>query len=220
MPVTNLVWLTSASGSFTAENKAAMAAAFDAQANWVARNVPSASFDRELRGVALFQQIEDPRVVIETAHWSSSDEHNEWLASEEYKASSAPLGAHFDLGKLEYFHLDTDAFRPGTGTQSLLDSPVISVNRTRLPADKKNEILKIWDSRKTVLEESVKPGTVRFGFRIQKSDQAAEEVIVFAGWASVEKHVEAERLPGLAGYRESVKAIATSFDVKHYRRVL
>ncbi|KAI0866040.1 hypothetical protein F4860DRAFT_509222 [Xylaria cubensis] len=224
MPVTNLVWLTSSSETFTPENKAAMEGAFDAQADWVARNVPSAPTDREARGVALFQQVEDPRVVMETAHWSSTDEHNAWLASEEYKASSAPLGAHFDFGKLEYFHLDTDALRPpvdaAAGEESLLRSPVVSVGRVQVPADKKDEFAKAWDNGIKILEDFAKPGVVRSGFRVQKSDPDTDELVFFVGWPSVEKHGEFGQSPHFADYAAPLRALAKNLDSKHYKRIL
>jgi heme-degrading monooxygenase HmoA len=223
MPVTNLVWLTSSSDTFTAENKAAMEGAFDAQADWVARNVASAPTDREARGVALFQQVEDPRVVMETAHWSSSDEHGAWLASDEYKMSSAPLGAHFDFSKLEYFHLDVDAFRPvdaAAGEESLLRSPVVSVGRAQVPTDKKQELLQAWDGRKKFLEDFAKPGVVRTGFRIQKSDPDTDEFVAFVGWESVEKHGEFGKSPGLTEDAIAWLAITKGVEVKHYKRIL
>ncbi|KAI1438696.1 hypothetical protein GGR50DRAFT_296074 [Xylaria sp. CBS 124048] len=222
MPITNLVWLTSSSDTLTTENKAAMAAALDAQADWVAHHVPSAPTDRDLRGVALFQQIEDPRVVMETAHWSSGDEHNTWLASEEYKASSAPLGAHFDFGKLEYFHLDTDALRPvnlAASAESLLTSPVISVSRIQIPADNKQEMSKARESGKMAFGKFAEPRVVSSGFRIQKQSPITDELVVFAGWSSVEKHSETGQLLGCAEYGKFMRN-ATDVDVKHYRRIL
>ncbi|KAI1126389.1 hypothetical protein F5Y10DRAFT_213014 [Nemania abortiva] len=223
MPVTNLVWLTSSSEAFTPENKLAMEGAFNAQADWVARNIPSAPTDREARGVALFQQVEDPRVVLETAHWSSSDEHMTWLASEEYKASSAPLGAHFDFGQLEYFHLDTDALRPvdaAAGEESLLRSPVISVARVQVPADKKDEFAQAWANGKSILEDFVKPNVVRYGFRVQKSDPDTEEFIFFAGWPSIEKHGEFAQSPRFSEHAGPLFAIAKGLASKHYKRIL
>ncbi|KAI8630169.1 hypothetical protein F5Y19DRAFT_56527 [Xylariaceae sp. FL1651] len=223
MPITNLVWLMSSSDAFTPENHAAMEGAFDAQADWVARNVPSAPKDREARGVALFQQIEDPRVVMETAHWSSSEEHNTWLASEEYKTSSAPLGAHFDFSKLEYFHLDVDAFRSvdtAAGEESLLQSPVISVGRVQVPTSKKDEFQQVWNNGKTILENFAKPRIVRDGFRVQKADPDTEELVFFVGWPSVERHGEFAKSSGFAEYATPLQAIAKGLDVKHYKRIL
>lgn len=201
-----------------------MEGAFNAQADWVARNVPSAPTDREARGVALFQQVEDPRVVMETAHWSSTDEHLTWLASAEYQNSSAPLGAHFDFSKLEYFHLDTDALRPIDAAageeESLLRSPVVSVGRVQVPANKRNEFKQAWDSGKTVLQDFAKPWAVRSGFRVQKSDPDTDELVFFVGWPSVEKHGEFGKSPGFAEYANPLRAIAKGFDVKHYKRIL
>ncbi|KAI0186815.1 hypothetical protein F4808DRAFT_102140 [Astrocystis sublimbata] len=222
MPVTNLVWLTSSSDAFTPENKAAMEGAFDAQAVWVAANVPSAPTNREARGVALFQQVEDPRVVMETAHWSSSDEHNAWLSSEKYKASSAPLAAHFDFSKLEYFHLDTDALRPvdNAGEESLLRSPVISVGRAQVPAGKMDEFTKVWNQAKTILEDFAKPQVVRSGYRVQRSDPNTDELVIFVGWPSVERHDEFGKSARFAEYANPLQAMAKSLDVKHYKRIL
>jgi heme-degrading monooxygenase HmoA len=223
MPVTNLVWLTSSSDTFTAENKAAMQGAFDAQADWVARNVPSAPTNREARGVALFQQVDDPRVVMETAHWSSSNEHNMWLASEEYKTSSAPLGAHFDFSKLEYFHLDVDAFQPvnaAAGEESLLQSPVMGVCRVKVPAARKDEFLDAWNSGKKILEDFAKPGIMRSGFRVQMSDPDTDELVFFVGWPSMEKHREFAQSPGFAEWASPLQAIAEGLDLKYYKRIL
>ncbi|KAI0428482.1 hypothetical protein F5Y09DRAFT_285623 [Xylaria sp. FL1042] len=223
MPVTNVTWLTSSSDTFTAENKAALEGALDAQADWVARNVPSAPTDREARGVALFQQVEDPRVVLETAHWSSSDEHGAWLAADEYKASSAPLGAHFDFTKLEYFHLDSHVFRPvdtTAGEESLLRSPVVSVGRVQIPADRKDEFLKAWDTCKTVLDDFVKPRVERSSFRVQKADPDTDEFLLFIGWPSVEKHGEFEQSPAYGEFGNTLRTFTKAFDVKHYKRIL
>ncbi|RWA13997.1 hypothetical protein EKO27_g1081 [Xylaria grammica] len=221
MPVTNVVWLTSSSDTFTPRNKAAMEGAFNAQADWVARNVPSAPTDREARGVALFQQVEDPRVVMETAHWSSSDEHMTWLASEEYKTSSAPLGEHFDFSKLEYFHLDTDVLRPvDAGEESLLWSPVVSIGRVQVPADKKAEFQKAWDNGKAILESFATPRVVRSSFRVQKADPDTDEFVFFVGWPTVEKHGEFGQSPRFAEYANPLRTIAKALDVKHYKRIL
>ncbi|KAK5630840.1 hypothetical protein RRF57_006555 [Xylaria bambusicola] len=227
MPVTNVVWLTSIADAFTPANKAAMEGALNAQADWVSRNVPSAPTDREARGVALFQQVEDPRVVMETAHWSSSDEHNAWLSSDEYKESSAPLGAHFDFDKLEYFHLDADVFRPvvddaaaGEEQESLLRSPVISVGRVLIPADKRDEFAKAWESGKAILEDFVKPRVVRSSFRVQKEDHETEEFVFFVGWPAVEKHGEFGKSPRFAEYAAPLQSLAKGLDVKHYKRIL
>lgn len=200
-----------------------MEGAFNAQAAWVAHNVPSAPTDREARGVALFQQVEDPRVVMETAHWSSSDEHMTWLASEEYKTSSAPLGAHFDFSKLEYFHLDTDVFQPvnaAAGEASLLRRPVISIGRAQVPADKRDEFSRAWDNGKAILEDFAKPSVVRYGFRVQKSDPDTDEFVFFVGWPSVAKHGEFAQSASFAEYASPLQAIAKSLDAKHYKRII
>ncbi|KAI0397233.1 hypothetical protein F5Y17DRAFT_389602 [Xylariaceae sp. FL0594] len=230
MPVTNLVWLTSSSETFTEENKAAMAAAFDAQADWVARNAhsPAASNrTREDRGVSLLQQVDDPRVVMETAHWSSSEEHGAWLASEEYRNSSAPLASHFDFSKLEYFHLDVDVFSRPTGAdkesleeEPLLTSSVIGVGRVRIPADQRGQFSEAWESGKGILEAFVKPRVLRYGFRVQKPDLETDEFVFFVGWPSVEKHREFAQSPNFADWAGPLQAIAKGLDLKYYRRVL
>ncbi|KAI1422186.1 hypothetical protein F5Y12DRAFT_642832 [Xylaria sp. FL1777] len=227
MPVTNVTWLTSSSETFTPANRAALEGALDAQADWVARNAPSAPTDREARGVALFQQVEDPRVALETAHWASSAEHGAWLAADEYAASSAPLGAHFDFSRLEYFHLDAHVFsRPPVETseeeeeESLLRSPVVSVGRVQVAADKKDEFVRAWEGGKSILEDFAKPGVVRSAFRVQKADPETEELVFFVGWPSLEKHREFGQSPGFAEYADPLRALAKGWDMKHYKRIL
>ncbi|KAI1259368.1 hypothetical protein F5Y18DRAFT_298843 [Xylariaceae sp. FL1019] len=223
MAVTNLVWLTSSSDTFTAENKAAMEDAFDAQADWVARNVPSAPKDREARGVALFQQLEDPRVVMESAHWSSTEEHMQWLASTAYRDSSAPLARHFDFSKLEYFHLDTDVFRPvdeAAGEVSLLKNPVISIARVQGPPDKKDELCKAWEESKRVLESFAKPSVLRSGYRVQKVDPETEEFLFFVGWPDDATHRQFAKQADFERFAAPLGNFAKSHDVKHYKRVI
>ncbi|KAI1503646.1 hypothetical protein F5X99DRAFT_417174 [Biscogniauxia marginata] len=227
MPVTNLVWLTSSSATFTDEDKAAMERALGAQAEWVARNVPSAPRGRDARGVGLFRQVEDPRVVLETAHWESTEQHLAWLASDEYKASSAALVPHFLLDQIEYFHLDVDVFSgdgdgdgDGDGKVPLLKSPVVSVGRVTVAADRKEDLAKAWEGGKGVLEAFAKPHVVRSGWRKQKADPDTEESVFFIGWPAVERHAELAKTEDFVKYATPLLSFAKTNDVKHYRRVL
>ncbi|KAI0157825.1 hypothetical protein GGR57DRAFT_56986 [Xylariaceae sp. FL1272] len=223
MAVTNLVWLTSSSDTFTADNKAAMQGAFEAQAKWVARNVPSAPEDREARGVALFQQLEDPRVIMESAHWSSTEEHMQWLASTEYQDSSAPLAGHFDFSRLEYFHLDTDVFRPvdeASGEVSLLKNPIISIARIQGPSTKKDELCEAWEESKHVLESFAKPSVLRSGYRVQKVDPETEEFLFFIGWPDAATYRQFAKQADFEKFTGPLGSFAESHDIKHYKRVI
>ncbi|KAI1328832.1 hypothetical protein F5Y16DRAFT_144016 [Xylariaceae sp. FL0255] len=226
MPITNLVWLTSSDPErFTPSNKSAMQSAFDAQASWVATNVPSAPKDRTERGVALFQQIEDPRVVMETAHWTSGAEHGQWLASPEYAASSAPLVSHFDFSKLEYFHLDVSVFGDEEAQKILKNSvpggssAVIELARLVVASDKKAEFIAAWETGKSVMEKH-SGSAARGGFRVQKVDEETEEFVLFMGWPSVEKHVAFTKDPEYEKFVLPLGQVAKSVNIKHYEKIL
>ncbi|KAI0593072.1 hypothetical protein F4775DRAFT_529115 [Biscogniauxia sp. FL1348] len=220
-PVTNLVWLTSSSETFTDAAKAAMQRALEAQAAWVAAHVADAPAER---GVALLQQVEDPRVVLETARWGSTEEHGAWLASDEYRASSAPLAAHFQLDQIEYFHLDAEVFGPARAEAGeeipLLASPVVSVGRVGVAAADKEAFAKAWDGGKSVLVDFAKPHAVRSGFRKQKADPDVEECVFFVGWPAVERHAELAKTEDFAKYAGPLMSFAKTNEVKHYRRIL
>ncbi|KAI1630661.1 hypothetical protein F4809DRAFT_635875 [Biscogniauxia mediterranea] len=196
-----------------------MQRALAAQAAWVAAHVPDAPAER---GVALFQQVEDPRVVLETAHWASSEQHGDWLASDEYRASSAPLAEHFLLDRIEYFHLDTEAFGPAGEEEEirLLESPVVSVGRVGVAAADKQAFAEAWDGGKSVLVDFAKPHAVRSGFRKQKADPDMEESVFFVGWPTVERHAELAKTENFAKYAGPLLSFAKSNEVKHYRRIL
>ncbi|KAI5918908.1 hypothetical protein F4810DRAFT_548800 [Camillea tinctor] len=218
-PVTNLVWLTSSSPTLTDAAKSAMQHALSVQASWVATHAPgTAPADR---GVALFQQVEDPRVFLETAHWASPEQHDAWLASEECKASAAPLAAHFALDQIEYFHLDTEVFGPvGEGEVPLLQSPFVSVGRVGIAAADREAFTQAFDAGKSVLVDFARPHVVRSGFRRQKADPAVEESVFFVGWPAVERHAELAKTENFAKYATPMLSFAKTNEVKHYHRIL
>ncbi|CAJ2507459.1 Uu.00g086450.m01.CDS01 [Anthostomella pinea] len=223
MAVTLLVWLTSAADKLTEESKQAMEGALGTQADWVRTNIPTAPKDRESRGAVLFQQVEDPRVALETSQWESLDQHNTWLASEEYKNSSVTVVPHFDFSKLEYFYLDGSVFAAaGNEAQEtpLLKSPVISVSRMTVASAEKEAFIEAWAGFKGSLETFAKPHVVQGGWRAQQADQDTDEFVIFCGWPTVEKHLAFGSTEDFPKYGSPLLSLTQTRDAKHYHRVL
>ncbi|KAI1338975.1 hypothetical protein F5Y15DRAFT_88503 [Xylariaceae sp. FL0016] len=231
MPITLFVQLTTSaappSPPLPDETKAVITAALAGQAKWVAEHVSTASpKSQDERGAALFQQLEDPHVCLETSQWDNAAQHGQWLASEQYAAGSKTLGGHFDFGKLEYFYLDKPVLAPSElageadGTIGLMQSPIISVGRVTIAADKKGDFVKAWADSRVVLEEFAKPYAASGGWRTETPDQDSEEFVFFVGWPSVEKHNEFAKTEDFEKYAAPLSEYAKTRDLKHYKKVL
>ncbi|KAI1376508.1 hypothetical protein F4677DRAFT_80105 [Hypoxylon crocopeplum] len=223
MVVTELAWLTGSSGPVTTEGKEATEHALSVQDEWCVRNAPAIPKGRESRGVGLFQQVEDPSICLLTAHWKSAEQHKIWLESPENKTVFPGLKDHFQLEKTFLFHLnEVELFNTSgaVGEVSLLKSPIISVGRVTVAAEKRQAFDQGWKEVKGILEEFAKPNTVKSGWRIEKEDEALEEFVFACGWPSVERHGEFATTEDFQKYASVLLAFARSRDVKHYQRIL
>ncbi|OTA87278.1 hypothetical protein M434DRAFT_35423 [Hypoxylon sp. CO27-5] len=223
MAVTELAWLTAASGVLTNEAKEATNQALIVQDEWTALNAPDLPKDRDGRGVALFQQVEDPAICLLMAHWGSVAQHGVWLESPENKKVFPGLGDYYELEKTSLFHLENIWLFNSSGVPgeiSLLESPVISVRKTTILAEKRQEFEKQWEEVKGLLEDFAKPYVVRFAWRIEKTDPGLEEFVLTCGWPSVERHQEWAKDPSFEKYASVLLPFRQSQDVKHYQRIL
>ncbi|KAI0015337.1 hypothetical protein F4780DRAFT_89811 [Xylariomycetidae sp. FL0641] len=245
MPITNLVFLTTSAPTLTAATESAMRSALAGQAEWVASQPTSSSSSSSSprdddRGVALYQQLENPRVLLETAHWASPAAHAAWLGSGAYGAGSAALAPHFDFGALEYFYVEGALLAPPGAAEvragrrgsenderpvPLLDAPVLSVARVTVPAAEKQAFaaaMRDQDGR-AGLAPFAWPYHVRGAWRVRGGDAKEgdeEEFVMFGGWPSVERHMEFGQTEGFAKFAEPAMACASKRDLKHYKRVL
>ncbi|KAI0480071.1 hypothetical protein GGR56DRAFT_624378 [Xylariaceae sp. FL0804] len=88
MPVTELAWLPLKSpGKISAQVVEHARAALDAQSTWCAENAPSLpTGSPAARGAAIFQEREEPKTLLVTAHWESAEQHLQWIGSEANQA--------------------------------------------------------------------------------------------------------------------------------------
>ncbi|KAL7625691.1 hypothetical protein AAE478_004912 [Parahypoxylon ruwenzoriense] len=223
MAVTELAWLTGASGPITTEGKEATNHALDIQDEWCAHNAPAMLKGREPRGVGLFQQVEDPSICLLTAHWESAQQHKVWLESPENKTVFPALEDYFRLEKTVFFHVDdVELFNTAgaNGDVSLLESPVINLGRLIIAAEKRQAFDDNWNEVKGILEEFTKPNVVKGGWRIESEDQSLQEFVFACGWPRVERHTEFATTKGFQKYSSILLSFATNRDVKHYQRIL
>ncbi|OTB06138.1 hypothetical protein M426DRAFT_319213 [Hypoxylon sp. CI-4A] len=223
MAVTELAWFTAAGDTLTAEGKEAANQAIVIQDEWCAQNLPTLPKDREGRGVAFFQQIEDPAICLLTSHWDSVEQHHTWINTPENRSVFPILGEHFALEKTTFFHVaDTEFFKPSgvDGEVPILESPVVCVGRHTLEPNHPPEFDQAWTGIVGVLKEHIKPNIVKFGWRIEKEDQAVDELVYVAGFPSVESHKELGESEHTQKYASVVLSFTKTDETKHYKRIL
>ncbi|KAK7755828.1 hypothetical protein SLS62_002113 [Diatrype stigma] len=242
MPVTELAFLTltstprrqdgASTTTITPEFEAATAEALRVQDAWCAANLPGAAHGggREARGAALFQQVEDPAVVLLTAHWASVAEHGVWIASEENQRVFGALGAHIDFDKVRFFHVaGVEAFSSSSSdtsgaatTTPVLQSPVVGIARCFVAGDKKAEFERVYGDLKGIRDALARPHVHRGGWRIEKEEgrEGVEEYVVIGGWDSVEAAEEFSKQEGSARYYEAITSVILGSESRHYKRVL
>ncbi|KAH7041095.1 uncharacterized protein B0I36DRAFT_358296 [Microdochium trichocladiopsis] len=119
MPVTEIAHITLRDSSLPLELFASAARkALPIQDGWFEKNSTTANLQptassAEERGAAFFQQTQDPRKILITAHWASVEQHHTWIASAENKSAFGSLLDFIDLTDIDYFHVaDVEAFSP------------------------------------------------------------------------------------------------------------
>ncbi|RYP22530.1 hypothetical protein DL765_001588 [Monosporascus sp. GIB2] len=226
MAVTELVFfITTAQGVITPEFKATCADALKVQDEWCAANLPNAPRGQQARGVAMFQQVEDPAVTLITAHWESVAEHGSWIASEENQRVFRAVQEHIDRDRISYFHVDgVEAFTDSedAGLTPVLQSPVVSIARCFVEKDKKSEFEKVYGGVRWIHDDFVKPYVHRGGWRIEKEEcrENVEQYVMIGGWDSVEAPMEFPKHKDFSTYADAMKTVMLDCDIKNYRRIL
>ncbi|ETS83023.1 hypothetical protein PFICI_04899 [Pestalotiopsis fici W106-1] len=220
MTVTELAHFHSKSGDLTPALRDLIRWAVDAQDKWCAENLSSTtqymSDGNEARGVGFdhvhidFQQIEDPAVVLLTAHWESVPQHVEWMGSDINKQAIPPLSEQVDMSKLLIFHVDdVDAISP-----EILRAPVVSVSRYLVPKNRKQTV---GQSMKEIYSRDNARPISKSGWRIEKDEamerDGVEEHVIVSGAESIQnlKEIEATLF----------KAVFSGCgqEIRHYKRI-
>lgn len=151
----------------------------------------------------VYQQVENPAVVLLTAHWDSVAQHMEWIQSQENQRFYPLIQEHLDMSKFMFFHVDQVAvFVP-----EVLEMPVIAVARYSSPNDRKEEVASSAEQPKG-------------GWRIEKDDtmiqKKLDEFVLVTGAGSIEA---TDNSPD-TGTGMSFEIASVECEVKHYTRIL
>ena len=187
------------------------------QDKWAQEQNPQLPASRILRGTGMLQQTDDPSAILITARWASPDDHWKWIGTEENKQAMGklmPLIIAEGEKKLVLFHVDSILFpRQDEGT-SALGSPTLSVYRYRVKTSAKDEF------KSKLKEAAAKLNTggealCRWGWRIEKETDEAEELLMVRGWENDEQRLEYEHTA-----LDELSADAIDVNVHSYRRIV
>ncbi|KAH6689001.1 hypothetical protein F5X68DRAFT_275026 [Plectosphaerella plurivora] len=210
-------------GPIPAELAALLEEAQKTQDAWVHARDPSKPADRDARGTAMLQQLEDPSVLLITTQWASPEAHKEWIASSENTATMKSLALYLDIAgerHVTLFHLDatplTDLDR--TTQTSALSAPILSVGRFTAREGAKTAFQNAFDAARWIVEDVSKPYPLRGGWRIERK-RDVDEFITFCGWTSVDQHMSAMQHEEWHTWAAAQAHLSTA-DVRHYKRVV
>ncbi|KAK5627705.1 hypothetical protein RRF57_003420 [Xylaria bambusicola] len=151
---------------------------------WAAANASSTlpSGPPANRGAALYQQREDPGMVLITAHWDSKEQHLECIASEENQRGMRAIAAHSVASEIKVFHVDgVQMFAKET-----LDAGLLSVLRVSVKEGNRENIEKIWNEDAKILVLSSAGFEHVGGWRIEQDEGKKDVFAVVGSWRDEE----------------------------------
>ncbi|KAI1454040.1 hypothetical protein F4805DRAFT_477862 [Annulohypoxylon moriforme] len=165
------------------------------QGEWCAKDAPWLIPDR---GAALFQQVEDPGMLLITAHWDSVDQHHAVLVTPENQELLVDLPPLVNAAIIRPGHVDGGHMFPKSedeGFAPALTAPALV----------------------GVLDEFVKPYRHRGGWKIEKADgEDIEQYFIAGGLDNVKKSAA---FAHAEGYDQSLSPLALNVETKHYKRI-
>ncbi|KAK7927741.1 hypothetical protein PG985_004739 [Apiospora marii] len=212
MPVTELAHLpllpssTSTSGGVPQGPTPALLATarevLNIQDAWCAENLPGDS-KKPPQGVGLFSRVDDPSMLLLTAHWDSTAQHGEWIQSQANRDVLEKLTPHLDMSRVSLFHVDgLEAFTgPDTkaeGEMAVLSAAYVSVSRFVVAADHKASFERAMTEVGHIQQDFVSPFVHRGGWRIEKQEgsEDKDECVLIGGWDGLAKHAEFAKSEG------------------------
>lgn len=224
MAVTEIAVLHASAGTVGDDLRQSLVEALKVQEGWLAKNFPNSPSSDAERGVAMFQQVEDPAKLLITARWESTAAHWQWINSDENKGIMDSIKnqvAMSDENHTVLRHVEGELFAGPApeGITHLLEAPFVSVGRAYVPAENKPAADAIIKEVAGALREFTAPGDTRWGWAVDPQDENVLEFIIVAGWDSVEAHLGFNQHPGFAKWHEFLD-LADSKGSRHYKRFL
>ncbi|KAI1099914.1 hypothetical protein F4804DRAFT_64552 [Jackrogersella minutella] len=191
------------------------------QGEWCAVNAPWLIQDR---GAALFQQLEDPGVLLITAHWDSIDQHHACLATPANQKLLVDTEPCLDTAKMRPGHIEGIKMFPGSEDEGLtpaLKAPIIVVTIWTVPRENKAQF---EEAMKRVQENSEvlnMPYRRRGGWKIEKAkgEEEIEQYFVVGGLENVETSATSTKDEGHDEHYQTLSPLASNVEIKHYKRI-
>ncbi|KAI2470358.1 hypothetical protein F4781DRAFT_177687 [Annulohypoxylon bovei var. microspora] len=190
------------------------------QGEWCATNAPWLIPDR---GAAFFQQVEDPGVMLITAHWDSIDQHHACLATPENQKFLVDIEPYLNTATLRPGHIEGVQMFPKSedeGFAPALSAPVLVVTIWSVSRENKTQFEEAMGRVKGVLDRFAMPYRRRGGWKIEKAEgEDMEQYFIVGGSDSVEKSVAFAQAEGYHGYNQTLSPLALNVETKHYKRI-
>ncbi|KAI0835676.1 hypothetical protein F5Y06DRAFT_276020 [Hypoxylon sp. FL0890] len=222
MPVTEVsLFPSSTPGDIPQAFRDLAVAGIDVQGKWCVTNAPWLTRDR---GAALFQQLEDPNILLITAHWDSIDQHHACIASPANQKALADLAPYMDMAAIKPGHIDGLYMFPTSEDEGLspaLEAPVLYVTICSVSKDKKPQFEEAIGKVKAVLDAFTMPYRHRGGWRIERDQgkESIEQYYLVGGSGSAEKSKEFIKSDGYDEYHQALFPLALDAETKHYKRI-
>lgn len=224
MAVTEIAVLHASAGRVSDELRQSLVEASKVQETWLANNFPSSPSSDAERGVAMFEQVEDPAKLLITARWDSAAAHWQWINSEENKGVMDSIKNQIAMDGENHTvlrHVEGELFAGPApeGITHMLDAPFVSVSRLYVPAENKPAADAIIKEVAGALREFAAPGDMRWDWAVDPKDENVPEFIIVAGWESDQAHLAFRRHPSYAKWQGFVD-LTSSTETRHYKRFL
>ena len=222
MVVTELAILNCKAGGLTNRVRDILKEAAAVQGRWIAQHLADSPTSSPERGTRMFQQVEDPSVVLLRAEWPSVASHYEWIRSQENKIIMDDLTPHIVTEgekKVVLLHVEGDVLSSPTdpGSTLLSNGKVSSVSRLFVAPERRPAFEEKYSQASHLLRDFAGPSNHKTGWRVDKEEGSRDEFVQTTAWDSVERHMEFTKTADFPQYAE-LRNLVDEADVKHYRR--
>ncbi|KAI0382699.1 hypothetical protein F5Y04DRAFT_41964 [Hypomontagnella monticulosa] len=223
MPITEAaLLLSSISGEVPPALRDLGVAAIAIQGEWCRINAPWLTEDR---GTALFQELENPGIILITAHWDSIEQHHACIASPENQKIIVELVPHLDAAAVKPRHIDgLHVFCASESEEGLipaLKAPILSVTIWIVRSENKALFEQTLAQVKGDLDTATMPYRHRGGWMIEKDDDKpdAEHYVMVGGLESADENVAFAKTEALREHYRTLSPLALDVETKHYKRI-
>ncbi|OTB01389.1 hypothetical protein M426DRAFT_323526 [Hypoxylon sp. CI-4A] len=195
------------------------------QGEWCAAYAPHLVPDR---GAALFQQLEDPSVMLITAHWDSMDQHQTCVSTPANQMVIEEIGPYLDTEKMRPGHIEGVRMFPNAEDDAdglalnlvpALQAPVLSITNYTVPREKKSQFEEAMRGLEGALDLFRMPYRFRGGWKIEKDKgENIEQYFVVGGVETAEKRSVFVEEMAYDTYYRTLAPFVMDIETRHYNR--